>query len=81
MIAAANYATGAEASFYLTGIGTILSASFTPGAPVYLRSGGVNVSSAILAAKTLTEDVIQHLGTAISETQFIIEIERPLVFE
>jgi hypothetical protein len=58
--------------------------AFAPGDPVYVRTAthpASNVSQDLLTGKTLTEDMIVNIGTADTETSFVLDLFSQIIFE
>ncbi len=67
---------GATATVILSGIiNTSLTLTLYPDSPLYIRAGSPNYSQTLLSSASLTEDLIQKIGYAITTNSFLLKIE------
>jgi hypothetical protein len=68
--------TGATTTVILSGlINTSLTLTLNPDTPLYIRDGTLNYSQTLLSSASLTEDLIQKIGYAITTNSFLLKIE------
>lgn len=77
----AKFLANAQGTFFLDGTILVPGADFDIGKPVFLRTDLINVSSDFISSPTVTEDIYQKIGVAISQTEFVLDIGLPFRIE
>ena len=68
--------SGATATVILSGIiNTSLTLTLYPDTPLYIRDDTINYNQTLLTSASLTEDLIQKIGYAITTNSFLLKIE------
>lgn len=72
----ADVLTGATATIILSGIiNTDLTLTEDPDTPLYIRDGTLNYSQTLLSSASVSEDLIQKIGYAVTTNSFLLKIE------